>query len=105
MKPFKLALVILALQTVVMAQAPGEHWVGTWATAEVGRPQTPPPPQQGGPPPFMPNQCPANPAPAGGGGRAGFVQFTNQTLRQIVHTSVGGSRLRIVLSNKYGTAP
>jgi lysophospholipase L1-like esterase len=29
----------------------------------------------------------------------------NQTLRQIVHTSVGGVRSRVVLSNAYGTAP
>lgn len=33
------------------------------------------------------------------------MHFSNQTLRQIVHASIGGSRLRIVLSNKYGTAP
>jgi len=30
---------------------------------------------------------------------------TNQTLRQIVRTSIGGSRVRIVLSNTFGTAP
>jgi lysophospholipase L1-like esterase len=29
----------------------------------------------------------------------------NQTLRQIVRTSIGGSRIRIVLSNAFGTAP
>jgi lysophospholipase L1-like esterase len=29
----------------------------------------------------------------------------NQTLRQIVHTSIGGSKVRVVLSNAYGTAP
>jgi lysophospholipase L1-like esterase len=29
----------------------------------------------------------------------------NQTIRQIVHTSIGGSRVRIVLSNAFGTAP
>src|SRR5262249_15958553 len=34
-----------------------------------------------------------------------FTQFTNQTLRQIVHTSIGGSKARVVLSNAYGTAP
>jgi lysophospholipase L1-like esterase len=33
------------------------------------------------------------------------VHFNNQTLRQIVHTSIGGSRTRIILSNVYGTAP
>jgi lysophospholipase L1-like esterase len=49
----------------------------------------------------MQNQCPPNPAPAA----PGFLHFSNQTLRQIVHTSVGGSRLRVVLSNSYGTQP
>jgi lysophospholipase L1-like esterase len=98
-----LAFSILALQTSAIAQNAAEHWVGTWSTAEVGRPQAPPAPVQGGqnPPPFMPNQCPPNAAPAG----RGFVHFSNQTLRQIVHTSIGGSRVRVVLSNKYGTAP
>jgi lysophospholipase L1-like esterase len=31
--------------------------------------------------------------------------FTNETLRQIVHTSVGGSRVRIRISNLYGAQP
>jgi lysophospholipase L1-like esterase len=33
------------------------------------------------------------------------VQLDNQTLRQIVHTSIGGQRVRVVLSNRYGTGP
>jgi lysophospholipase L1-like esterase len=87
------AVIVIALGHTVLAQRPADHWVGTWATAEVGRPQTPPPPQ-----PALPGQPPpAPPAP--------FVHFDNQTLRQIVHTSVGGSRARVVLSNVYGTAP
>ena len=102
------------LQPAPRAQAPAERWVGTWATALVGRPQTPPPPGPPAPAPFMRNACPAPPAPAtpppappAGGTFAPqpFVHFTNQTLRQIVHTSVGGSRLRVVLSNAFGTSP
>ena len=101
-----LACALAAAQTVT-AQT-GDHWVGTWSTATVGRPQSTPPPAgggggrgRGGPAPFMQNQCPPNPAPAA----PGFVHFTNQTLRQIVHSSVGGSRLRVVLSNHYGSEP
>ena len=49
------------------------------------------------------------PAGPGGGGRGrGFAPpatVSNQTLRQIVHTSIGGSKVRVVLSNAYGTAP
>jgi lysophospholipase L1-like esterase len=62
----------------------------------------------------MRNACPAPPAPAtpppappAGSTFAPqpFVHFTNQTLRQVVRTSIGGSRLRVVLSNAFGTAP
>ena len=100
-----LACALAAVQ-IVTAQA-GDHWVGTWSTATVGRPQTAPQAGggggrgRGGAPPAAQNQCPPNPAPAA----PGFMHFTNQTLRQIVHTSVGGSRLRVVLSNHYGNEP
>ena len=33
------------------------------------------------------------------------MTVSNQTLRQIVRTSVGGSRVRVVLSNAFGTSP
>lgn len=93
------ALLVAAVHTA-FAQG-GERWVGTWSTSEVGRPQNPPaPPATPGPPPFMPSACPAGQRPP-----AGFMHFTNQTLRQIVHTSIGGSRARVVLSNVYGTGP
>jgi lysophospholipase L1-like esterase len=112
------ALAVLALALVILRTAPaahaqsgsGDRWVGTWATAEVGRPQTPAPPQPG-PPPFMANtRCPAPPAPTVAPPGQTFVpppyiQFTNQTLRQIVHATIGGSKVRVVLSNAYGTAP
>ncbi len=100
-----LACALAAVQ-IVTAQA-GDHWVGTWSTATVGRPQTAPQAGggggrgRGGAPPAAQNQCPPNPAPAA----PGFMHFSNQTLRQIVHTSVGGSRLRVVLSNHYGNEP
>ncbi len=89
-----------------------DRWVATWTTAEVGRPQNPAPPLSPVLQPFMTNtRCPAPPAPPAAP-PAGqplapppFLQLTNQTLRQIVHTSIGGSRARVVLSNAYGTAP
>lgn len=91
---------LLAAQAAKSAQrASNEHWVGTWSTSEVGRPQFPPQVAPGLPP-FQANQCPAAPpaAPA-------FLNFNNQTLRQIVHTSIGGTSVRVVLSNAYGSAP
>ena len=88
------------------AQPPAGHWVGTWSAALVGRPQSPPPPAPPGPPPFMPSACPVvTPPPGSTLAPQPFAQLTNQTLRQIVHASVGGSRVRVVLSNAFGSAP
>jgi lysophospholipase L1-like esterase len=102
--------VCLRIEPDVFAQN-NERWVGTWATAEVGRPQNPPP-FVPGPAPFMANnRCPAPasppvaPAPGQTFAPPPYVQFTNQTLREIVHTSIGGSKARVVLTNAYGTAP
>jgi lysophospholipase L1-like esterase len=50
-------------------------WIGTWAAA---------------PQPFLPG---------------GLQTFRNQTLRLIVHTSAGGTKARIRISNTYGDRP
>jgi lysophospholipase L1-like esterase len=95
-----LAFCLLAKHSTLFAQGGSTaRWVGTWSTSEVGRPQTPPPPAPALPP-FQANQCPAAPPAA-----PTFMHFNNQTLRQIVHSSIGGPSVRIVLSNVYGTAP
>ncbi len=94
------------------AQSAGEHWVGTWATSGVARPQTPPLPAPALPP-FMANSCvavapavvPVPPPPGQMFAPQPFVHFVNQTLRQVVHTSIGGSRARVVLSNIHGSTP
>ena len=110
---FRIAVAVVVLVVVPFSLAPRaqgrDRWMGTWATAAVGRPQVPPMPVPG-PPPFMANQCPAPvpvaPPPAGQTFTPlPFVQFTNQTLRQIVHVSIGGSKARVVVSNVYGTTP
>jgi hypothetical protein len=51
------------------------HWVATWATAPVSQPP------------------------------GAAVNLANQTMREIVHISVGGDRVRVKLSNAFGTAP
>jgi hypothetical protein len=33
------------------------------------------------------------------------ITFNNQTLRMIVHTSIGGKKVRVRFSNAYGTVP
>ncbi len=95
---FFLIGVVAAMTSVSTAAAQNTHWVGTWSASEVGRPQTPG--AAAGPPPAIQGTpCPAVPV------QSSFIHFNNQTLRQIVHTSLGGSTLRVVLSNAYGTAP
>src|SRR5882724_80364 len=98
--PVTLAAFLLAFQPTLAQQGNVEHWVGTWATACVGRPQYPAAPALPPvPPPPLPPlaQPPATPP-------AAFMHFNNQTLRQIVHTSIGGPRVRVVVSNVFGTA-
>src|SRR5436190_7656930 len=86
-----LALVVSPLSGRTAGTQP--HWVGTWMTSVVGRPPYPAAPAT------TTGATPATPAPAR------MVFPNNQTLRQIVHVSVGGDRLRVTLTNAFGTAP
>jgi lysophospholipase L1-like esterase len=81
---------------LVFAQAPnGGHWVTTWAASPQARAAFP----------ARPANAPA-PAAQNGPPRAPQVSsFNNQTLRLIVHTTIGGRRLRVRLSNDFGAAP
>jgi lysophospholipase L1-like esterase len=113
------ASVLLFLLTTVPAfgQSRGaEHWVGTWSNAVVALPM--PPPQPAAPP--VGAQVAAagrgaagdagragrgGPGGGGAGGGRGRLALNNQTLRQIVHTSIGGDHLRVVLTNAFGSEP
>jgi lysophospholipase L1-like esterase len=64
----------------------GERWVGSWVAGMYAAP-------------------PPRPTSRGAGREALLSTFNNQTLRQIVHTSIGGERVRVVLSNVFGAAP
>jgi lysophospholipase L1-like esterase len=92
---FKSCAAILLCAMLALSAANNEHWVGTWATAVVTRPQ-PPQPAPGGQPATT-----TTPAP----GAQPALSLNNQTLREIVHVSIGGSRVRVVLGNEFGTAP
>ncbi|HEY3161212.1 MAG TPA: SGNH/GDSL hydrolase family protein [Vicinamibacterales bacterium] len=93
------ALATAALVTLVMATPFGQarstgHWVATWTTAVVARPAVlPPAAAPAAPPP--PNAPAPGPPP---------ITPNNQTLREIVHTSVGGTRARVVFANTFGTS-
>jgi hypothetical protein len=67
----------LILISTAYAQTGQEHWVASWTTAQ----------------PLIRNP---------GGGQRGFH---NQTVRMIVHTSIGGKRLRVALSSPFGGTP
>ncbi|MDI1462033.1 SGNH/GDSL hydrolase family protein [Catellatospora sp. KI3] len=69
-------LLLLAGPGGAATAKPKGEWVGTWSAAPT----------------------------AAGGGQSG-AGFNNQTIRMIVHTSVGGDAIRIRLSNTFGTAP
>src|SRR5262249_55421771 len=92
---FKSCAAILLPAVFALWAASNEHWVGTWATAVVTRPQ-PPGPASG--------KQPATSATGAPGAQPPALSLNNQTLREIVHVSIGGSRVRVVLSNEFGTA-
>ena len=77
-----LLTVICALPVTTMAQDQGQRWIASWATA----PQATAPLDSGFAPPFAEG-------------------FNDQTIRNIVHTSLGGSAVRVRLTNAYGTQP
>jgi lysophospholipase L1-like esterase len=70
-----LAIVIAALGVHATPSALAQTWVGTWTAS--------PHPPRG----VMP------------------ASFSNQTVRQIVRVSIGGGRVRIKLSNEFGSKP
>lgn len=73
--------------------ATNEHWVGTWATAVIARPG--PAPAQSAAVDETPSEEIGNSLP----------HFDNRTLRQVVETTIGGNRIRVVFSNAFGTDP
>jgi len=79
------ALAAVSFSGCADAQEGRNTWVGTWATAPIVLP----PPRDG--------------VPQGLGGEP--VRIQDQTVRQIVHTSIGGSVVRVTVSNFFGTDP
>src|SRR5262245_12561510 len=106
MHAMRRTLMTLGVLTLTAASAlaqtkPTDHWVATWATAVVARA------------PVLPPAAAPAPAPAATAGAPPIVQAppgpppitpNNQTLRQIVRTSVAGTRARVVFANTFGTA-
>src|SRR5947209_12502833 len=97
------ALTLTLLASLVAAQPSGgrPHWVGTWMTSVIGRPPYPASPatttQSTGS-----GQPPTTTAPPAA---VRMIFPSNQTLREIVHTTLGGDRARVTFTNAFGTAP
>lgn len=76
LQPLALALLFVGGLPVSVSAAPPDHWVGTWAASPVAGPNL-----------------------------DGKIVAGDATLREIVHVSLGGSPVRVVLSNEFGTDP
>jgi lysophospholipase L1-like esterase len=92
-------LVLTAFEVAsVRGQIPaGPRWVGAWAAAATARVDSPSSTPTSSSPPESDGQLPI-------GGQSP-LHVKNQTLRQIAHLSIGGTRLRVAVSNTFGTAP
>jgi lysophospholipase L1-like esterase len=123
--------ILLPLAQAQRSGSAGEHWVTTWATAQplapassMGGPGRSGPgatkPQPQAPAAGTPNAppqggraaAPGGPqsgrGPAGRGGRGPAplpTSFTDQSVRMILRTSIGGRRVRVELSNMTSASP
>ena len=80
------AVITLSMAPTKAQDAPHpQHWVGTWATAQVAllAPESSSATDQQGQP----------------------ARINNQTVRQVVRVSIGGSRVRVAVANTFGTEP
>ena len=89
-----IALALAAVATVMLAapavSAAQGRWVGTWAAGPLAI--DPPPPEVQAE--EVPMPAPRTP-----------VRVRNQTIRQVVRTSIGGSQVRVAVTNLFGTEP
>ncbi len=89
----KLLRVLLAVAGTAALLPAQDHWVATWATAELlARGPAPAP---------NPNAAP----PKQGAPSVNTRGFNNQTVRMIARTSMAGKRVRVKLENAFGSAP
>jgi lysophospholipase L1-like esterase len=72
-----IALLVLSSAPDLCAFAAASHWVATWAAS---------------PAPQLPDDQM----------RSAHLEFSDQTLREIIHTSLGGGTVRVRLSNVFG---
>ncbi|HEY2432825.1 MAG TPA: SGNH/GDSL hydrolase family protein [Vicinamibacterales bacterium] len=81
------AVALVLPERPLAGAAAGERWIGTWFAASTARVDAPA----------------ATGAPPATSGQS-LLRVSDQTLRQIVHITHGGARLRVVFTNTFGTA-
>ena len=74
-----LLLSLCITPTIAAASSPGDHWVGTWAASPM--------------------------AAKDPDGKFGAPGTDGTTLREIVHISIGGPSVRVILTNEFGLEP
>jgi len=89
MKTCKLLILTAFVTHIAFAQGQNEHWVATWATAHRASPP-------------LASSAVGQPFTAAQQAQFGF---NNQTIRMIAPVSIGGRRVRVQLSNAFGTMP
>jgi lysophospholipase L1-like esterase len=96
-------LFILAFALTGAAQ---DRWVASWAASPQSASFNFPRPKQDTAAPKMPEAAP-KPSPQGKQPPPFALppNIQNQTVRMIVHTSIGGNRVRVRISNAYGMEP
>ena len=87
---------VLAFAPALLAQ---DHWVATWAASPQQAAVFPPAAAQGATAPAQRPPANAPQAPPR------ITSFNNQTVRMIIHASIGGRRARVQLSNAFGSGP
>jgi lysophospholipase L1-like esterase len=103
MKILRWCILSLLLVTPTMAQ---EHWVASWAASPQSAAFNFPRPKQMTPMPKMKAPAPKPSSKANQNSPFALPPDINkQTVRMIVRTSIGGDRVRVNVSNAYGTGP
>jgi lysophospholipase L1-like esterase len=106
------SVLVVERPTLWQGAQSGQHWLGTWFAASTARIDPPATQAQTTPaganghtlliPPAVLAVAPNQELAVGG---QSPLHFSNQTLRQIAHITLGGSRFRVVLSNTFGVVP
>lgn len=105
------AVLAVAMSSAAHAQSASERWIPTWAAPDVARVDQPAQtlapaalafPWVNDVPEAVREAAPNQQLEVAGGSR---LHFKDQTLRQVARVSTGGNRVRVVLTNTFGTTP